>query len=133
MPDDEPLDDARAVGTAAAAAAARVTESVARHVSDAKAREQAAHERAQDQQVARQALSAIGQKVDGGREYDSTEQRGKRDAVREEAGVPIESRRVIAVADQMNGQDPTRAAAVGKTQKTRASSTTPIQDRARGR
>lgn len=139
MPDDEPLDDARAVATAAAAAAARVTETVARHVSDSKARERAALERAQDQQTARQALGAVGQKLEqnaghkSGQGYDSTEQRGRRDAAREEAGVPIESRRVIAVADQMNGQDPTLAAAVGKSQKTHTRAAAPVPDRARGR
>jgi len=139
MPDDEPLDDAVAVGTAAAAAAARVTESVARHVSDTKARERAALERVQDQQRARQALGNVEQKVGpkidqkGGQSYDSTEQRGKRDAVREEAGVPLESRRVVATADQMNGQDPTLAAAVGKAQKTQTRATGPVQEQVRGR
>ena len=138
MPDDEPLDDARAVATAAAAAAARVTETVARHVSDAKARERAVLERAQDQQVARHALGTVGQKVGeqvgqrGEQGYDSTEQRGRRDAVREEAGVPLESRRVVAVADQMNGQDPTLAA-VGRAQKTQTRTAAQVQDRTRGR
>ena len=127
MSDDEPLDDARAVGTAAAAAAARVTESVARHISEAKARERAALERAQDQQGARQVLGNVEQS------YDSTEQRGKRDAVREEAGVSLESRRVVATADQMNGQDPSLAAAVGKAQKTQTRAAVPVQERVRGR
>jgi len=135
MPDDEPLDDARAVAAAAAAAAARVTETVARHVSDTKARERAALERAQDQQAARQTLGTVGQEV--GRKieqgYDSTERRGKRDAAREEAGVPLEYRRVVATADQMNGQDPALAAAVGKAQKTQARPVAPVQDRTRGR
>lgn len=135
MPDDEPLDDARAVAAAAAAAAARVTETVARHVSDTKTRERVALERLQDQRTAQQALITVGQEV--GRKvepgYDSIEQRGKRDAVREEAGVPVENRRVIATADQMNGQYPTLAAAVGKAQKTQTRPTSPVQERVRGR
>lgn len=131
MPDDEPLDDARAVATAAAAAVARVTETVARHVSDAKARERVAFDRAQDHQRAGQALGGVEQKVE--RNYDSTEQRAKRDVVREEAGLPLENRRVVATADQMNGQDPTRAAAVGKAEKTQARAAVPVRDRTRGR
>lgn len=135
MPDDEPLDDARAVATAAAAAAARITETLARRVSDTKARERAVLERAQAQQVARQTLGTAGQKVsqrvDQG--YDSTEQRGRRDAVREEAGVSLESRRVVAVADQMNGQDPTLAAAAGQAQKTQTRTGSLVRDRTRGR
>ena len=136
MPDDEPLDDARAVATAAAAAAARITETVARHVSDTKARERAVLERAQTQQVARQTLGTAGQKVVSQRVdqgYDSTEQRGGRDAVREEAGVSLESRRVVAVADQMNGQAPTLAAAAGQAQKTQTRTGSLVRDRTRGR
>ena len=65
--------------------------------------------------------------------YESTEQRGERDAAREEAGVPLKNRRAVAVADQMNAQDPTLAAAVGKTQKTRTRTAVAVPDRTRGR
>lgn len=127
MPDDEPLDDARAVATAGAATAARLTETVARHVADSKARERATIERAEDQRRAQQTLAQL-----GGR-YDSTEQRGQRDAVREEAGVPAEARRVVAIADEMNGTNPQRAAAVGTTTKARAKAPAKVPQQQRGR
>jgi hypothetical protein len=50
MPDDEPLDDARAVAVAAAAATARVIETVARAAADRNARQLATLQRAHDQQ-----------------------------------------------------------------------------------
>lgn len=56
-----------------------------------------------------QALGNVEQNVDQkvrktvDQSYDSTEQRGKRDAAREEAGVPLEYR-LIATADQMNAK-----------------------------
>jgi ribosomal protein L12E/L44/L45/RPP1/RPP2 len=135
MPDDEPLDDVISVGTAAAAAAARVTESVARHVSETKARERAALERVQDQQRARQTLGNVEQKVAPkvDQAYDSTEQRGKRDAIREEAGVPLENRRVVATADQMNGRDPKLASLAGTMRATKARAPMQVPEQQRGR
>lgn len=65
MPDDEPLDDVRGVATAAAAAAARVAETVAREASDHRARQQATLDRAQDQRRAQQALAQVGSRYEG--------------------------------------------------------------------
>lgn len=79
MADDEPLDDARAVATAAAAATARVIETVARAAQDHPAREQLAVERSQaDALVFRERLS----------------------------GLSPEVRDVRATSDQMNGHKP---------------------------
>ena len=107
MPDDEPLDDARAVAMSAAAAASRVVEAVAREAADYRSRQRATLERAQDQQRAQQALGKVG------RGYDSPEQRQQRDASRAAAGVPAEARQVRATADLMNGTAPAGAAAAG--------------------
>ena len=63
MPDDEPLDDARAVAVAAAAAAARVIEVAARAAADRNARQLAGLQRGQDQQRARAALGAVRQSL----------------------------------------------------------------------
>ena len=59
MPDDEPVDDARAVAVAAAAAAARVVETVARAAADREAQQLASLQHAHNQQQARQALQAV--------------------------------------------------------------------------
>lgn len=108
MPDDEPLDDARQVAMAAATAAARVAETVAREARDQTARHRASFERAQDQQRAQDALSGL-TKV-----YDTAEARASRDGAREAAGVPADARQVRATADLMNGTNPALAAAQGK-------------------
>ena len=63
MADDEPLDDARAVGTAAAAAAARVVETVAREARDHAAQHRATLERQQDQQRAQDTLAQLGHRA----------------------------------------------------------------------
>lgn len=121
--DDEPLDDARAVATAAAAAAARVVETVAREARDYQMRQRATLERAQDQQRARQALAGL--RIATGTDassagYDSLEQRQIRAANREAAGVPADARQVRAAADLMNGADPATAAARGQDTSTGA-------------
>lgn len=90
MADDEPLDDARAVATAAAAATARVVETLAREARDQVAQHRATLERAQDQQRARQALAGLTGTMSGGRPatgYDSALSRVERDQAREAAGV----------------------------------------------
>lgn len=76
MPDDEPLDDARGVATAAAAATARVVETVVREASDYRARQQATLERAQDQQRAQQALTQLGSRYEGTTREPVAAQRG---------------------------------------------------------
>lgn len=64
MPDDEPLDDARQVAMATAAAAARVIETIAREARDQAAQHRATLEKAQDQQRAREALSGLNARYD---------------------------------------------------------------------
>ena len=120
MADDEPLDDARQVAVAAAAAAARVVETVAREAADYRSRQRATLERAQDQRRAQETLSRLGQR------YDSPAQRQQRDADRAAAGVPAEARNVRATADLMNGTPPARAAASSQgTNPVPSSATTP--------
>ena len=114
MADDEPLDDARQVAVAAAAAASRVVETVAREAADYRSRQRATLERAQDQERAQQALRGAADRLGVQRPtagYDSTEQRQQRDVGRMAAGVPAEARQVRATADLMNGKDPAGAAA----------------------
>jgi hypothetical protein len=113
MADDEPLDDARAVATAAAAAAARVVETVAREARDQAAQHRAVVERAQDQARAQQALAGLTGTTTDGRPkagYDSATERVERDQTREAAGVTADARQVRATADLMNGTDPNQAA-----------------------
>ena len=107
MPDDEPLDDARQVAMAAAAAAARVVETVARETRDQAAQHQAALQRRQDQQRAQETLQGLGLR------YDSPEARTQRNAGRAAAGVPAEARQVRATSDLMNGTDPAAAGRPG--------------------
>lgn len=114
MTDDEPLDDARQVAVAAAAAASRVVETVAREAADYRSRQRATMERAQDQERAQQALRGAADRLGVQRPtagYDSNEQRQQRDVGRMAAGVPAEARQVRATADLMNGKDPAGAAA----------------------
>lgn len=108
MADDEPLDDARQVAVAAAAAASRVVETVAREAADYRSRQRATLERAHDQRGAQETLRGLGQR------YDSPAQRQQRDADRSAAGVPAEARAVRATADLMNGTPPAGAAASSK-------------------
>lgn len=126
MADDEPLDDARQVAMAAAAAAARVVETVAREARDQAAQHRATLERAQDQRRAQQVLAGLSTV------YDSPDQRQTRDQAREAAGVPVDARQVRATADLMNGTDPGNAAAHGQP-KQAASETRPMaRTRTRG-
>lgn len=137
MTDDEPLDDARAVATAAAAAAARVVETVAREARDQAAQHRANLERTQDQQRARQALAGLtGTMTDrrSSTSYDSPAQRIERDHAREAAGITSEAREVRATADLMNGTDPHQAAATGQQATTSAApSKQPVREVTRGR
>ena len=64
MADDEPLDDARQVAVAAAAAAARVVETVAREARDQVVQHRATLERAHDQERAQDALAGLGVRLD---------------------------------------------------------------------
>lgn len=114
MPDDEPLDDARQVGTAAAAAAARVVETVAREARDQVAQHHALLQRRQDQEQAQQTLAGLRAS------YDSPEARTQRDTVREAAGVPAEAREVQKTADLMRGSNPALAASQGARAKAAA-------------
>ena len=102
MAEDEPLDDARQVATAAAAAAARVVEVAAR----------AAQHRAGSRGRGAEApeLSAALDRIGGQRGYDHPESREARDAARVAAGVPADAREVRAKADLMNGTNPSQAA-----------------------
>lgn len=75
MAEDEPLDDARQVAIAAAAAAARVVETMAREARDQAAQHRATLERAHDQQRARQTLASLGQRYENSPEQQSTSQR----------------------------------------------------------
>ena len=114
MADDEPLDDARQVAVAAAAAASRVAETVAREAADYRSRQRATLERAHDQERAQHALRGAADRLGVQRppgNYDSPEQRQQRDVGRAAAGVPRKARQVRATADLMNGQNPAGAAA----------------------
>ena len=114
MADDEPLDDARQVAVAAAAAASRVVETVAREAADYRSRQRATLERVHDQERAQHALRGAADRLGAQRPtagYDSPDQRQQRDIGRMAAGVPAEARQVWATADLMNGQDPAGAAA----------------------
>lgn len=115
MPDDEPLDDARQVATAAAAAAARVVETMAREARDQTANHRAALERAQDQQRARDTVSALRDSpLTATRPaYDTPERRHTTDTALRQAGVSAEARTAHTTADLLNGTDPAQAAARG--------------------
>ena len=103
MAEDEPLDDARQVATAAAAAAARVIEVTARAAQD----RAGSRVRGAEAPELSAALDRIGS---GQRGYDHPQSREARDTARQAAGVPAEAREVRAKADLMNGTDPSRAA-----------------------
>jgi hypothetical protein len=97
MPDDEPLDDVRAVATAGAAAAARIVETAARAGQDRRERQTPTE-----------------------RPYDSPERRQQTDAAMRTAQVPDEPRTARSTADLMNGADPQTAAAAGTKTRARA-------------
>jgi hypothetical protein len=81
MPDDEPLDDARQVAMATAAAAARVVETIAREARDQAAQHRAALERVQDQQRARETLDRLGSRYEDPAAQQQREERQQRRAV----------------------------------------------------
>ncbi len=64
MPEDEPLDDVRQVAMAAAAAAARVIETMAREARDQASQHRVTLERSYDQQRAQQTLAGLGVRLD---------------------------------------------------------------------
>lgn len=64
MAEDEPLDDARQVAMATAAAAARVVETVAREARDQAAQHRTTLERSHDQQRAQDTLAGLGVRLD---------------------------------------------------------------------
>ena len=101
---DEPLDDLRAVGMTAAAAAARVAETVLRD-------QQQKAQQAQQQEIQRrEAVSSVAtlQPV-----YDSPHRRAEADAGMKSAGVADEVRQAKSTADLLNGANPQYAAAGG--------------------
>ena len=81
MPDDEPLDDARQVAMATAAAAARVVETIAREARDQAAQHRATLERAQDQQRAQETLDRLGSRYEDPAAQQQRDERQQRRAV----------------------------------------------------
>lgn len=142
MPDDEPLDDLRAVAMTAGAAAARVVETVVRDAQN-RAQQTAQHQQAtvdaQRRQAAQQALSAVNlpapsiDKVSGQLPYDSPERRAAADETLRAAGVPDEARQAKTTADLLNGTDPQLAARSGTAAQARPGrpATTPQRERGR--
>lgn len=120
MADDEPLDDARQVGMAAAAAAARVVETVARKARDQAVQHRAMLERSQDQRRTQETLVGLQAR------YDSPAGREARDEARAAAGVPVEAWSVRSTADLMNGSDPALAAGIQPAAPVTAERTPPV-------
>lgn len=143
MPDDEPLDDLRAVAMTAGAAAARVVETVLR---DAQNRAQQTAQRleqatvdAQRRQTAHQALAGMNiqtpttDNAPAQLPYDSPERRAAADQALRAAGVPDEARHAKTTADLLNGTNPQLAARSGTAAQTRPGRPSKTPERERGR
>jgi hypothetical protein len=117
MPDDEPLDDARAVAMAAAAAAAKIVETTARAAQDRRNSQQ------QQQQPTAEPVAA----------YDSPERRQAADVTMRAAGVQDEPRNARITSDLLNGADPAAAAASGKATKARPARPSKVPEQVRSR
>ena len=129
MADDEPLDDARAVATAAAAAAARVIETVAREGQERAARAQADLRRAQDQQTAHATLQGLSANPG----WDTAARRESSVRAMAEADVPAQAIAVRATSDLMNGTNPQLAARTApvKTGRRAVAGVAPARERGR--
>lgn len=128
MPDDEPLDDARAVAMTAAASAARVIETAARQARENADRNRAQVERRTEQAQAEAALRTLGSPGGGpssgpanGPSWDA--QRSEREAARQ--SMTPEAREAFRVADLSSGTDPALAAATPVKQRRAAAAQVP--------